>query len=135
MNDDRDPVRQMSEDECWERLRGTTFGRLATAAVGDVQITPINYVVVDDRLVFRTAEGGKLASLVVQSRVAVEIDEVGADHAWSVIGKGDAHVVHSMDEADQLEELGLHPWVDTRKEVFVHVDLDEVSGRDFRLDR
>lgn len=135
MSDVNEPVQQMTEEQCWERLRSTTFGRLATAAVGDVQITPINYVVHEGRLVFRTAEGSKLASLVVASRVAIEIDDVTADTAWSVIGKGDAHVVHNMDEADRLEALGLHPWVDTRKEVFVLVDLDEVSGRVFALAR
>ncbi len=69
------------------------------------------------------------------SRVAIEIDDVTTQTAWSVIGKGDAHVVHNMDEADRLEELGLHPWVDTRKEVFVLVELDEVSGRVFALAR
>lgn len=135
MSDEANPVREMTEDECWDRLRGTTFGRLATAAVGDVQITPINYVVHDGRLVMRTAEGGKLASLVVQSRVAIEIDEVHETTAWSVLGKGDAHMVHNMDEADDLEQAGLQPWVDTRKEVFVVIELDEVSGREFQLSR
>lgn len=135
MSDDNGPVREMSEDECWERLRSTTFGRLATSAMGDVQITPINYVVRDGRLLLRTAQGGKLASVVVQSRVAVEIDEIGQEHAWSVIGKGDAHMVTRMDEADALEEAGLHPWVDTRKEVFVEIELDEVTGRSFVLSR
>ncbi|WP_409482918.1 pyridoxamine 5'-phosphate oxidase family protein [Arsenicicoccus dermatophilus] len=135
MSDVNEPVKQMTEDECWERLESTSFARLATAAMGDVQITPVNYVVRDRQLVLRTAEGGKLASLVVQSRVAVEIDEIAGDHAWSVIGKGDAHMVHNADEADALDDVGLRPWVDTRKEVFVTIDLDEVSGREFVLSR
>lgn len=134
MSDDT-TVQTMTEDECWERLEGEEFGRLATGAVGEVSITPVNYVVKDRQVVIRTTEGSKLTDLVVQSRVAFEIDKVDGETAWSVIGKGDAHVVQSFDESYDLEQLGLRPWVDTDKDVWVVVTLDDVSGRTFALTR
>ena len=59
---DEDIVTELSPDECWEMLRGEEFGRLAFRLVDEVHITPINYAVDGDTLLFRTAEGGKLLS-------------------------------------------------------------------------
>lgn len=128
-------VHEMSQDECWEKLSATHFGRIATAVAGEVSITPFNFVVHDGKLVFRTAEGTKLVGLVVNSSVAVEIDEVGESTAWSVIGKGTARMIDSFSERHRFEEIELRPWVDTVKEIFVEVTLDEVTGRSFDLTR
>ncbi|GMA19781.1 pyridoxamine 5'-phosphate oxidase family protein [Arsenicicoccus piscis] len=129
-------VTTLSEQECWDLLAGEEFGRLATSAAGSVAITPVNYCVRDQKIYFRSAEGSKLVSLVVASSVAFEIDQVRGRDAWSVIGQGEARIVDSMSEQDELSaSLHLHPWVDTVKEIFVEVTLDEVSGRRFRLAR
>ena len=54
----------LTEQECWDRLAGEELGRLVTR-VGDVlDIFPVNYVVDDRTLLFRTAEGSKLFELV-----------------------------------------------------------------------
>ena len=129
------PVREMTLDDCWARLADNTFGRIATAAVGEVSITPFNYVTDGRTLVFRTAPGTKLADLVVDSNVAVEIDEVTGDEAWSVIARGTARLVEATEEIERLASLSLHPWVATDKQVWVVIDIDEVTGRAFTLSR
>ena len=58
MNDDI--VTEMPLDECWELLRAHAMGRLAFHLADQVHIRPINYVVDNDTLLFRTAEGDKL---------------------------------------------------------------------------
>lgn len=129
------PMREMSTDDCWARLAENTFGRIATAALGEVTITPFNYCVDERTLVFRTAPGTKLAGLVIDNSVAVEIDDVQGVEAWSVIARGTARMVDDSAEADRLAALPLHPWVDTEKEVFVVIEIDEISGRTFTLTR
>ena len=44
-------------------------------------MTPINYAVEGGSLLFRTAEGNKLLSVVMGSDVAFEIDHYGGDSA------------------------------------------------------
>lgn len=129
------PVQDMTVDECWQRLAEQRFGRLATAAAGEVSITPFNYVVDDRTVVFRTAPGTKLADIVVDNAVAVEIDQVEGRIAWSVIARGTARMVESSQERERLDALGLRPWVDTEKDVFVVIDVDQVTGRTFTLTR
>ncbi len=132
---DHDPVHVMTDAECWEMLEENEFGRLAFHLVDEVHIVPMNYAVDEHRrLVFRTAEGSKLLGLTINADVAFEIDEFGADLARSVIVRGRARVLEGR-EADVTDELPLRPWVDTAKFNVIAVEVDEVTGRRFDLNR
>lgn len=130
MNDT--PPRTMSAGECWQALREHEFGRLAYSLLGEVHITPINYAVDGEALLFRTAQGNKLLGVVMHGPVALEIDELGAEEAWSVVLRGHAHVLEG-DEAYRAENFPLRPWVGGEKETVVRIDPEEVTGRRFRL--
>ena len=71
---DDEVVTELTPVECWEMLREDEFGRLAYRIVDEVHITPINYAVEGDTLLFRTAEGTKLLAVVMGAEVAFEID-------------------------------------------------------------
>lgn len=127
------PFTELSAQECWELLAADSFGRLVTAAAGELDIVPINYVVDERTIVFRTAAGTKLAELTVSPRVAFEIDRVGPEIAESVVVKGSAHRVESGREIDALEALPLRPLVPTVKDEFVRIVPDTLTGRRFFL--
>ena len=74
-------VTRLSVEQCWEMLRANEFGRLAFRLVDEVHITPINYAVDHEALLFRTAEGNKLLSVAMGSEVAFEIDRISA---WQI---------------------------------------------------
>ena len=133
---DIQPTTYLSEEECWERLGGTEFGRLAYHLADEVHIAPINYAVDGRTLVFRTAEGSKLLGVVMNTDVAFEIDDVDeeAESAWSVIVRGAARILEGQ-EARDADNLRLRPWVDTRKFNVVSIAVDELSGRQFHLAR
>ncbi|MFB9733094.1 pyridoxamine 5'-phosphate oxidase family protein [Ornithinimicrobium kibberense] len=126
----------LSEDECWERLRQTEFGRMAYHLADEVHISPLNYAVDGDRLVFRTAEGSKLLGVAMNEDVAFEVDDILEDEerAWSVIARGKAHILEG-DEARDADNLRLRPWVSSAKFNVVAITVEEVSGRDFHLAR
>lgn len=132
MNDT--PPRALSVQECWQALREHEFGRLAYRLLGEVHITPINYAVDGEALLFRTAQGNKLLSVVMHGPVALEIDELGAEEAWSVLARGHARVLEEAD-AEWTDRLPLRPWVGGEKDVVVRIDPEEVSGRSFRLSK
>ena len=131
---EQEPVGQMTTDECWEMLRANEFGRLAFHLAGEVHLTPINYAVDHDTLLFRTAEGSKLLGVVMNPDVAFEIDEFDEHHARSVVIRGVARRLEENEE-HRAENVPLRPWVPTLKYDVVEIRPTEITGRSFELSR
>lgn len=131
---EENPVTQMSTEECWEFLRTHEFGHLAFHLSDQVHITPINYAVDEDTLLFRTAEGSKLLAVVMNPDIAFEVDEYTDDEAASVILRGTARQLEE-DEEHRAENVPLRPWVPTLKFNVVEIRPTEISGRRFELQR
>lgn len=128
-----EPFEILTDDECWRLLEGEQFGRLAVSVAGRPDIYPVNFVLYSGAIVFRTAEGSKLASLAINSAVAFEVDgyEPETNEAWSVVVHGAARLVEHTPDEDDLEHLPLFPWNTAPKNRLVKVDAIEVSGRRF----
>lgn len=126
-------IEHMSEEECWELLASQEYGRLAVSVAGKPDIFPVNYVVHEGTVVFRTAEGSKLASVAINSAVAFEIDgyDPGNNSAWSVVVHGHAALVDHGSLEEELEHLPLFPWNITPKRRLVQVTSHDVHGRKF----
>lgn len=129
-----DPVHVLHPEESWDFLRRHEFGRLAFHLLGEVHITPINYAVEGDRVLFLTAEGSKLLGVTMNDDVAFEVDEISGEHATSVVVRGRAHRLRG-EETYIVEQLPLRPWVGTPKYEVVEIRVQEVSGRRFDLSR
>ncbi|WP_432560506.1 pyridoxamine 5'-phosphate oxidase family protein [Granulicoccus sp. GXG6511] len=128
------PVTQLSEDESWALLAGQPVGRLATSVAGRPDIYPVNYVLDDHTVVFKTERGSKLLELTINDRVAFEVDDWREGlGGWSVVCRGQAEKIEDPDERERAEELPLHPWVPTPKTVYVRIVVDDISGRSFRF--
>lgn len=115
-------------------LRANEFGRLAFRLVDEVHVTPINYAVDHQALLFRTAEGNKLLSVVMGSEVAFEIDEYDQASARSVVVRGTPRLL-GEDEAHRAENVPLRPWVGAHKYNVVEIMPETVTGRAFELSR
>jgi len=134
--DDEEQVRELTTQECWDLLREHELGRLAFRVADEVHILPVNYVVREESLLFRTAEGTKLLGVVMEAAVALEIDGYDETSAWSVVVRGTARLLPE-DEAHGADDLESLPWVlpETPKYNVVQIEPDVVSGRSFRLGR
>jgi nitroimidazol reductase NimA-like FMN-containing flavoprotein (pyridoxamine 5'-phosphate oxidase superfamily) len=121
----------LNEAECWKALHSNAFGRLGLSVSNQPEIFPINYAVQSGTLVFRTAQGTKLAALTINGAVVLEIDGYDDHSGWSVVVKGRAHAAEWGDDFDEAQLAGLRPWVATQKPVFVRVEPEHVSGRRF----
>jgi uncharacterized protein len=131
------PMQILSLDQCWALLRGSEVGRLAVSIADRPDVFPINYVVDHGTVVFRTAEGTKLAAAVLGRAVAFEIDgyEPAGGEAWSVVVKGRAREANVLDEVVRCLDLPLFPWHRSPKPRFVQIIPEEVTGRRFTVDR
>ncbi|MDN5764800.1 MAG: pyridoxamine 5'-phosphate oxidase family protein [Humibacillus sp.] len=128
------PTHELHPEESWEFLRSHEFGRIAFHLLDEVHIVPINYVVDDERLLFRTSEGSKLLGLKMNADVAFETDAIENEIATSVVIRGEAHELRG-DAARMVEQLPLRPWVDTPKMRIVGIRVTEITGRRFDLAR
>lgn len=125
----------LSTNECLDLLRGETVGRLAVAIREHPDIFPINFVVDHGCIVFRTAEGTKLAASVLGRGVAFEVDGVDeeAGEAWSVVVKGHAVELEGMYDVMDALQLPLFPWHAAPKHRFVRIEPLEITGRRFHV--
>jgi nitroimidazol reductase NimA-like FMN-containing flavoprotein (pyridoxamine 5'-phosphate oxidase superfamily) len=128
------PVTPLDREACWDMLRAHSFARIGYILRGEVRIVPINYAVHGDRLVFRTADDSKFYALASNTHIGFELDEVGPETARSVIVRGRAHEIE--DEAEVAEATAtLHPWVPTEKRRVLAIEVVDLSGRSFSLQR
>jgi len=128
-------VQNLEHHECWALLRTVSVGRLAVLVDGRPDIFPVNYTVDGGTLVFRTGQGTKLSAASGDAAVAVEADGVdpGTGLAWSVVIKGTAALVKSTEEVLETSRLHLFPWQSGRKDAFIRITPDSVTGRRFQV--
>lgn len=127
-------VVDLSAEQCWEMLRTHEFGRMAFHLAEEVHITPVNYAVDGDTLLFRSAEGSKLLAVAMNPDICFEIDEYGEETAQSVIVRGRARILDEHEE-HRAENVPLRPWVPTLKYNVVEIAPSSITGRAFRLAR
>lgn len=128
-----DPVTVLFEDENWKLLGSMALGRLITNFAGEPEVFPVNYVVQDRTVLFRTAEGTKLFSAVANRSVVFEVDDHNVTEGWSVIVRGRARLMKTDTEIEQADRAQLLPWTATLKPHYVRISPTEVTGRRFRF--
>lgn len=135
MSENTDVIQNLSGEESLDLLATKTFGRLVVRRKDDMDLFPLNYLVHEGEIYFRTAEGSKLFSLTLNNDVLFEADNVDGDsqEAWSVVVKGTARTLTSNAEIEAADQLPLKPWLPTLKYNYVVVSPNEISGRKFHL--
>ena len=103
------------------------------SVANEPNIYPVNFVAANQRLLFRTSPGTKLAELTVNRQVALETDGFEADEAWSVVVKGTARVLDKQSDIDAADGLSLRSVIPTLKYVCVEITPHEVTGRRFKV--
>lgn len=123
-------IEPIDDDECWALLGGRHLGRVAVLADGRPLVFPVNYAVADGAVVFRVGESALLAAAVGRP-VAFEVD--GEDfvyhEGWSVLVTGTARDETDPVRRSRLAGLPLRPWAGGRRDHWVTIPVEEISGR------
>ncbi len=127
------PVTVLSASESWDLLAGVALGRLVTSVDGQPEIFPVNFVVQDRTVLFRTAEGTKLVSAAINNHVLFEADDHTVAEGWSVIVKGMTRTLRTAEELAKAERAQLLPWTGTLKQHYVRIQPVSITGRRFRF--
>ena len=133
MTVEQGPVKVLGHEEAWDLISSVSLGRLVTSVSNQLEIFPVNFVTQNGTLLFRTAEGTKLFSTVMNDRVLFEADDHTVGEGWSVIVRGTARILTTAEELHDADRAQLMPWVATEKLRYVRITPDEVSGRRFQF--
>lgn len=125
------PMSILSESECWSLMSRAALGRLVTSVDGQPEIFPVNFVIQNRTVLFRTAEGTKLVSAAINNNVLFEVDDHDALEGWSVIVKGISRTLRTDAEVDEAERAQLLPWTATVKQHYVRIRPVSITGRRF----
>lgn len=128
-----DPITVLDDHEAWNLLSSVALGRLVTYFGGQLEIFPVNFVAQKGTVLFRTAEGTKLFTTVMNDKVLFEADDHTVAEGWSVVIRGTAKMLSSAEDIREADQAGLMPWVATEKLRYVRVTPTEISARRFQF--
>src|SRR5947209_19100265 len=112
-------IEELDARASWALLAAQPYGRIAVNRLGQPEIYPVNHVVLQGRIRFRTTPGAKLLGLLLDGRVAFQVDGVEDDVAWSVLVKGTAEEVRLAPDRTTPPLLPETPWVPSPRDAIV----------------
>jgi transcriptional regulator with XRE-family HTH domain len=121
-------------ESCRELIRSGGVGRIVFSQSRGPVALPVNFRVVDDNVVFRTAPLPELTSSVPLEHVSFEVDHIdeALSEGWSVLISGQGHVIVDPSELQSAQAAGVNPWAGGERDVFVSIVPGEVTGRRIR---
>ena len=132
--DGRTWLEHLSQSECWEKLSRAGVGRVGVLIDSAPEIYPVNFVVDDHTIVFRTDAGNKLDGIDRSPTVCFEADALDLDEhiGWSVLVKGRATEIVTPAERRAAASLPLEFWAFGPKAHWIRIRPTEVTGRAIR---
>jgi nitroimidazol reductase NimA-like FMN-containing flavoprotein (pyridoxamine 5'-phosphate oxidase superfamily) len=126
-------VMQMPSHECWAAMRTVNLGRLGFSVGAEQEMFPLNYVIDQGTVVFRTSSSSRIGLCLDGRGVAFEADGITDDMAWSVVVKGHAKEITGLYDSIAAAELPVHPLQPGHKPRLVRITADAVTGRRFPM--
>jgi len=130
----------LDEAECLRLISPGGIGRIVFPGRFDLTVLPVNYVLHDGAILFRTVEAGSTDEDLrtgiehAEYRVAFEVDDINAEtrEGWSVLIQGPAH--HLDDPAERADAIaaGVEPWAGGEREHFIRITPARITGRRIR---
>jgi uncharacterized protein len=127
----RRQIETLSVDDCLQLLASASLGRVAFVHEDRPHIVPVNYLLHEGTVIFRTTYGTTLDSISAGARVSFEVDRIDeATHAgWSVIIHGKAEEIWLPEEIEAATQLPLTPWAPGDRNHYVRIFSSAITGR------
>jgi nitroimidazol reductase NimA-like FMN-containing flavoprotein (pyridoxamine 5'-phosphate oxidase superfamily) len=124
-------ISKLMPNECRRLIAPGGVGRIAFGTFSGPVVVPVNFAVLADTIVFRTAEGSIIDGHA-DEKVALEVDHIDEAlcQGWSVLVRGQAHrVTHPAELHHLQEDVVIWPWPGGEREVYVRIIPSEITGR------
>ncbi|WP_148616337.1 pyridoxamine 5'-phosphate oxidase family protein [Nocardioides rubriscoriae] len=118
----------LSNDECWDLLRGTAVGRLAWNGTDGPTVVPVNFAVTTDGIDVRTTAYSAVAREADDGPVSFQADHLDpvTRTGWSVLAHGHVQIDWSFGRVDAPE---IDVWPTGPRSLRLHVEIEQISGR------
>lgn len=129
-------VDELDEETCWRLLARAGFGRVGFRDGAEVAVLPVNAVVRDRRVIFRTGSGTSLAE-AVGTGVAFEADHTDdvAESGWSILVRGRLTEISDAGQLAALHGSRLRPWAPAPRDHWMEIEPSRVTGRTIQRHR
>lgn len=119
----------LPEYECWELVAAMHVGRVAWCQDGAPTVLPVNIVVHEEAIWFRSSGSSGIARHADGSRLAIEVDDFDDFNraGWSVLIRGVGEQVAYGLGPDSLGEP--EPWPEGNRSLLVRVVPTMITGR------
>ena len=124
-------ISKLMTAECHRLIAPGGIGRIAFGTLTGPVVLPVNFAVLADTIVIRTAEG-TIIDGHADEKVALEVDHIdeALRQGWSVLVRGQAHrVVHPAELHRLQEDAVVWPWPGGEREVYVRIVPSQITGR------
>jgi nitroimidazol reductase NimA-like FMN-containing flavoprotein (pyridoxamine 5'-phosphate oxidase superfamily) len=128
---DRRELEVLDRRECLELLRTARVGRLVFTEDALPAVHPVSFRLHKGDVIVRVAGGAKLDAAARNYVVAFQADDLDMElrAGWTVTVVGHAERITDVDELVEVSGTFVQPWVDGRRDHFVRVRTEKVSGR------
>jgi nitroimidazol reductase NimA-like FMN-containing flavoprotein (pyridoxamine 5'-phosphate oxidase superfamily) len=128
-------ISKLMPAECRRLITAGGVGRIAFSTSSGPVVVPVNFAVLADTIVVRTAEGTVIDGHA-DELAALEVDHIDEAlcQGWSVLVRGPAHrVAHPAELRRLQEDAAVWPWPGGEREVYVRIVPSEITGRRIEL--
>lgn len=121
----------MRKDECTKLIEAGVVGRIAYDGVDGLIVIPINYCMLGELIIFRTASDSAVAQYDL-ARIAFELDVVdeGLRDGWSVLVNG--VVRPAIDLEIEAVRDRVEPWAGGTRDAYMAIEPHRLTGRRIR---
>ena len=123
----------LDPEECWAFLSQEPVGRLAVSITDHPDIFPINHIVDRQRLLFRSAEGTKLAAAVLGRAVAARSTATTRNAGWHVARQGPGRGDRVARRSVARHGSAAVPLARGSEAPLVRITPTELTGRRFKM--
>jgi len=122
-------LRDLDTPECLELLATRTVGRVAFCTDDGPVVLPVNFVVHEGGVLFRTSPHNTIARHVNGTKAAFQVDEIDdfTQSGWSVLLTGTAELVEDV-QVIPAEGRPV-PWAEGTRSLYVRVRARSITGR------
>ncbi|MFC3299198.1 pyridoxamine 5'-phosphate oxidase family protein [Arthrobacter agilis] len=127
----------LTPSQCWALATTQSVGRLGFFREGLLDIFPVNFFVLDERVYFRTRADGVIATSHLE-HAAFQIDHTDAttQSGWTILVNGPAIRVDDPDTLTILwGKAAEEPWAPGLRDLFFELTAVQVRGRRLRTAR
>ncbi|RFU42137.1 pyridoxamine 5'-phosphate oxidase family protein [Actinomadura logoneensis] len=128
----RPTLSPLDRETCLKLIAPGGLGRVAYDDGEGPTVTPVNYVLDGEEIVFRTSLAGRLNQNLsgllsgAEVRIAFEVDQIDAERheGWSVLLRGGARQLEDDEPSADVE-----PWPAERRPARIRLAPKEITGR------